>query len=48
MDLEQKIKDEKNEYQREWRSRNKDKIKKYNQRYWERRVIKQQQLKEGK
>ena len=47
MDLEQKIKDEKNEYQREWRSRNKDKIKKYNQRYWERRVIKQQ-LKEEK
>lgn len=27
-------------YQREWRSKNKDKVKKYNQRYWENKAEK--------
>jgi hypothetical protein len=31
-------KDARNEYMRKWRARNKDKVREYNQRYWERKA----------
>ena len=34
------------EYQREWRKKNPDKVKEYNQRYWRRRALRE--LKEDK
>ncbi|EPZ53745.1 hypothetical protein NSA45_11165 [Paraclostridium bifermentans] len=40
-----KAREERNAYLREWRKKNKDKIKKYNTRYWERKASKRK--KEG-
>lgn len=36
-------------YQREWRAKNKDKVRKYNQTYWERRLekLKKEQRENG-
>ena len=31
---------ERNEYQREWRAENKEKVAEYNRRYWQKRVSK--------
>ncbi len=36
--LEKKVKDARNEYFRNWRKKNKDKIKEYNNRYWEKKA----------
>ncbi|WGX77360.1 hypothetical protein QJS64_05035 [Paraclostridium bifermentans] len=36
-----KAREERNAYLREWRKKNKDKIKKYNKRYWERKASKE-------
>lgn len=33
-----KAREKRNEYLREWRKKNKDKVKKYNVNYWERKV----------
>lgn len=35
-----KAREERNAYLREWRKKNKDKVKKYNDDYWERKVKK--------
>ena len=35
-----------NEYMRQWRANNKDKVKQYNQNYWTKRALKQQAEKE--
>lgn len=35
---EREIKDLRNKYNREWRAKNKDKVKQYNKSYWERRA----------
>ena len=37
---EREIKDLRNQYNREWRAKNKDKVKQYNEQYWERRLAK--------
>ena len=29
----------KNEYQREWRSKNREKVRQYNQNYWEKKAL---------
>lgn len=39
-ELEEAIRKKKNEYQRKWREKNKDKVKEYNQRYWKRQALK--------
>ena len=36
--MEEIIKEEKRQYQREWRSKNKDRVREINQRYWANRV----------
>lgn len=38
--LEEKAKEERREYFRKWRAKNKDKIRESNRRYWERRAAK--------
>jgi hypothetical protein len=38
--MEEEVKKAKNSYLREWRSKNKDKVKKHNADYWKRRVEK--------
>lgn len=40
--LSEQARQEKIDYYRAWRKRNKDKIKKYNTQYWERRIAKAQ------
>ncbi len=40
MALRERAKEERREYFRQWRAKNKDKVKKYNQCYWERRAAK--------
>lgn len=40
---EQEIKTLRNQYNREWRAKNKDKVQQYNKRYWERRAEKMQE-----
>jgi membrane protein insertase Oxa1/YidC/SpoIIIJ len=47
-DLDQKIKDAKNKYQKEWRNKNKEKQRQYMKNYWGKRVekdIKEQEAK---
>ncbi len=39
--LEKEIRAERNKYNKEWRNKNKDKVKQYNKSYWARRVLKQ-------
>ncbi|MBM7834993.1 hypothetical protein [Clostridium sardiniense] len=36
--MEDKAREKRNAYYREWRKKNKDKVKKYNDTYWERKV----------
>lgn len=36
-----KAREERNSYMREWRRRNKDKVKKYQDTYWERKISKE-------
>ena len=38
--MKDKAREERNAYMREWRKKNKDKTKKYQERYWERKVKK--------
>lgn len=38
--MDEKAKEERRRYQREWRAKNKDRVKAINQRYWENRVKK--------
>lgn len=38
--LDEKAREERNAYMREWRKRNKEKVKKYNATYWENKVNK--------
>lgn len=40
MNIEDLVKEEKNLYQREWRAKNKDKVRVINKRYWEKRALK--------
>lgn len=40
------IKNARSAYQREWRKKNPNKTKEYNNRYWERRVMREQMQKE--
>lgn len=35
-----KAREERNAYMREWRKKNKEKVKKYNDTYWERKISK--------
>jgi len=44
--LEELAREKQREYLREWRKKNPDKVKEYNQRYWRRRAIRE--LKENK
>lgn len=37
-ELQEKARELRNEYQRNWRKENQEKIKEYNQRYWERKA----------
>lgn len=41
-EFEQKAREAQREYNKRWRARNKDKVKLYNQRYWERRAQREQ------
>ncbi|MDY3206709.1 hypothetical protein [Clostridium baratii] len=36
--MEDKAREKRNEYLREWRKKNKDKVKRYNDTYWERKA----------
>lgn len=40
-DLKDLAREEQNRYQREWRAKNKDRVKAMNERYWRKRVAKQ-------
>ena len=40
-DLEQKAKELRNAYAKKWRAKNKDKVKKANQKYWQKRAKKE-------
>ena len=44
--LEELAKEKQREYQREWRKKNPDKVKEYNQRYWRKKAL--EMLKENK
>lgn len=44
--LTQKAREARNRYYREWRKRNKDKVKESNKRYWERKAKKEGEVKE--
>lgn len=39
--MENKARDCRNEYMREWRAKNKEKVRAIQKRYWERRAVKQ-------
>jgi len=39
-ELKLKVKAERAKYYKEWRLRNKDKVKKHNEKYWEKRALK--------
>lgn len=39
------VKEEKKKYYKDWRSKNKDKVKIYNDNYWRRRIEKKRKLK---
>lgn len=41
-EYERKAREAQREYNRQWRARNKDKVKEYNKRYWERRAQREQ------
>lgn len=43
MSLEELARKERLEYYREWRAKNKDKVREHNRRYWERRAARKQQ-----
>lgn len=43
MMISMKAREEKNRYMREWRKRNKRKVKTYNERYWERKADERRQ-----
>lgn len=40
MEIDEIIRKEKNLYQREWRAKNKDRVRVINRRYWEKRALK--------
>lgn len=40
-ELKELARKKKNEYQRKWRAKNKDKVKQYNKNYWKRKVLEQ-------
>ncbi len=40
MTIEEKAREERREYFRQWRAKNRDKVKESNRRYWERRATK--------
>lgn len=42
MTLEEKAKEERREYFRQWRAKNPDKVRENNRRYWERRAAKKE------
>ncbi|EDT23626.1 hypothetical protein [Clostridium perfringens] len=44
--LDEKAREKRNLYLREWRKKNKDKVKKYNESYWERRANKEEDMKD--
>lgn len=41
-----KAREERNAYLREWRKKNKDKVKKYNEAYWERKANKEEDMRD--
>ena len=43
MELTAEARAAKNEYMRQWRAKNKDRVRAINQRYWERRVTKREE-----
>ena len=45
MELTAEARAAKNEYMRQWRAKNKDRVKAINQRYWERRATKREEAK---
>lgn len=45
--LEEIARENEREYQKKWRAANRDKVKEYNKRYWQKRAIKLQQGAEG-
>lgn len=45
--LEERAAEERREYYRQWRAKNKDKVKEKNRRYWERRASKKAQVERG-
>ena len=44
--LEERAREERNEYFRRWRAKNPDKVRENNRRYWERRVAKKAEAKQ--
>ena len=43
MTIEEMAKQERREYYRQWRAKNKDKVREINRRYWEKRAAKRQE-----
>ncbi len=43
MTREEQIKKMKNEYHKKWRAKNKDKVKEYNERYWDKKLNQMEQ-----
>lgn len=48
VDIEKEAKLLQNQYIREWRSRNRDKVKRYNQAYWVRKAKKEREERDAK
>ncbi len=47
MTLEERAREERREYFRQWRSKNKDKVRENNRRYWEKRAAMKAQVETG-
>ena len=43
--LKLKVKAERAKYYKEWRSKNKDRVRKHNEKYWEKRTLKNEDIK---
>ena len=43
VEMQKAITEEKRQYHKQWRDKNKDKIKKYNENYWKKKALEKQQ-----
>ena len=48
VEIEERAKELRNEYYREWRARNKAKVAEANRRYWEKKAMEMREQKEGR